>query len=629
MTRRVFATNNPDEDEGMPCLFNSDITPDIVPSSLGDDSLSTEFTSCHSDDEQLLVRARRVVDRSNRPASASASQHRSRSRPRSAARQRSRSRPTSPARQRSRSRPRSSAPEAASHNARFSYSRLTSMGGTTVYRTPYMSQLDAFLQTTSGLRLETDGKCTFLFKGLRFVIEAGGGSTGDFLFYASFGPMKKLQHINRPKNLLRLMASWNEELKGRRGSARDQEEGQEHSGLLRIDSSMPDGPHVALIYYGRLDNIVNAAHFQDKLDDFVDDTLEYSHKIHGTKEKIDAQHHNRISRSSSPSSFPSSDESDNGRSKSNRDAKNRNTKTSTEPPIQQEKSATLAELATATTNDNSSKASIFSKVISSLHRPHMNLGYQEKDCYIVDSHAVEAGNVKPTIILSRVEGGGEKQEECSKIGEHHTVRKGSSFHDRGTASDYNRESSRSQKGRYFHVGDDDNICQGPRKGRSFHVADDDNFRQGSLTAHVEALPSGPAKPPRKSTSFMDDDYGGRNHHPRRGGSSFHVEENGVSHHDQTRKNGTPFDDGRNVTVARTAKSKSFHYSDSILSKNTDYTKIKSKLFHSSNDEQLNPEKINGRIQKRHSVQNERSTVEKGSGSHQNHRHASRHTSSLW
>ena len=152
MTRRVFATNNPDEDEGMPCLFNSDITPDIVPSSLGDDSLSTEFTSCHSDDEQLVVRARRVVDRSNRPASASASQHRSRSRPRSAARQRSRSRP------------RSSAPEAASHNARFSYSRLTSMGGTTVYRTPYMSQLDAFLQTTSGLRLETDGKCTFLFK---------------------------------------------------------------------------------------------------------------------------------------------------------------------------------------------------------------------------------------------------------------------------------------------------------------------------------------------------------------------------------------------------------------------------------------------------------------------------------
>ena len=496
-----------------------------------------------------------------------------------------------------------------------------------------MSQLDAFLQTTSGLRLETDGKCTFLFEGLRFVIEAGGGSTGNFLFYVSLGPMKKLQHINRPKNLLRLMASWNEELKGRRGGARDQEEGQEKSGLLRIDSSMPDGPHVAFIYYGRLDNIVNAAHFQDKLDIFVDDTLEYSHKIHGTKEKIDAQHHNRISRSSSPSSFTSSDESDNGRSKSNRDAKNRNTKTSAEPPIQQEKSATLAALATATTTtttkENSSKASIFSKVILSLHRPHMNLGYQEKDCYIVDSHAVEAGNVKPTIILSRVEGGGEKQEESSKIGEHHTVRKGSSFHDRGTASDYIRESSRSQKGRSFHVGDD-NICQGPRKCRSFQVADDDNFRQGSLTAHVEALPSGPAKPPRKSASFMDDDYGGRNHHPRRGGSSFRVEESGVRHHDQTRKNGTPFDDGRNISVVRTAKSKSFHYSDSILSKNTDYTKIKSKFFHSSSmDEQLNPEKINGRIQKRQSVQNERSTVEKGSGSHQNYHHASRHTSSIW
>jgi len=628
MTRRVFATNNPDE-EGVPGLSNSDITPDIVPSSLGDDSLSTEFSSCHSDDEQLLVRARRVVDRSNRPASATASQHRSRSRPRSAARPRSRSRPRSSARQRSRSRPKSSAPEAASPNARFSYSRRTSLGGTTVYRTSYMSQLDAFLQTTSGLRLETDGKCTFLFEGLRFVIEAGGGSTGDFLFYASFGPLRKLQHINRPKNLLRLMASWNEELKERRSCARDQEERHENSGLLRIDSSMPDGPHVALIYYGRLDNIVNAAHFQDKLDDFVDDALEYSHKIHGTKEKIDSQHH-RISHSSSPSSFSSSVESDNGRSKSIRDAKNRNTKSSIEPPpIQQEKSTAT----TTTTNDNSSKTSIFSKVISSLHRPHMNLGYQEQDCYIVDSQAVEAGNVKPTIILSRVGRGGEKQEESSNIGEHHTVRKESSFHDRGTASDYSQECSRPQKGRSFHMGDDVNICHGPRKGRSFHVADDDNFRQGSVTAHVEVLPSGPAKPPRKSTSFMEEDDGGRNHHPRRGGSSFHMEENGALHHNQTRKTGTPsvlIDGGRNVSVARTAKSKSFQYSDSILSKNTDYTKIKSKSFHSSYmDKQLDPEKINGRIQKRHSVQNERSTVEKKNGGHQNHRHASRHTSSLW
>jgi hypothetical protein len=164
------------------------------------------------------------------------------------------------------------------------------------------------------------------------------------------------------------------------------------------------------------------------------------------------------------------------------------------------------------------------------------------------------------------------------------------------------------------------------------VADDDNTRKGSVNAHVEVLPSGPAKPPCKSTSFMEDDYGGRNHHSRRG-SSFRMEENGARHHDQTRKNGTQsvhVDDGRNVSVARTAKSKSFHYSDSMISKNTDYTKIKSKSFHSSYmDEQLNPEKIIGRIHKRHSVQNEKLTVEKGSGSHQHFRHVSRQTSALW
>jgi hypothetical protein len=681
MTRRLFVSNNPEEEE-VPCLANSDTSPDNVGSFLGDSS--TEFTSCQSDseDEHLIVRGRRVIDRSNKLASASRQRHRSRSpaaprsaaqqgshsQPRSAARQRSRSRPRSSSRARSRSRPKSSAPEAARPNARFSHSRRTSIGGTTVFRTPYMSQLDAFLQTTSGLRLETNGKCTFLFEGQRFLIEAEGESTGDILFYASLGPLKKLQHINRPKNLLRLMASWNEELKERRGVAQDQEEGQENSGLLRIDSSMPDGPHVALIYYGHLDNIVSAALFQDKLDDFVDDAIEYSHKILGTKKKIDTKkktdaqlpsdyRNNMISRSCSPSSRSSVD-SDNERSKVYRDTKNSNTKTSKEPPMPQEKSATFAAPTTATTtatatatitNNNSDsfstevasssttpKTSIFTKVISSLHRPHINLGYQEKDCFVIDRQTVEEGNFKPTIVLSRVGEGGEKREESSMIGDQHDVKKKSSFHDNGTANDYYQG------------------CSRPRKGMSFHMGDE--------------TPSGPDKPSRRSSSFIYDDHGGRYHHSRRGssfrleengnrhhdqirkngtssfhmddgprrGSSFRLEENGYRHHDQIRKNGTSsfhMDDGRSDSVARTARSKSFHSSQNERPKNTNLAKIKSKSFHSSfMDDELDPEsstKIVGRSTKRHSVHDEKLKVDKVSGSHRHHQHSSGHTSAYW
>jgi len=638
----------------VPCLANSDTSPDTVGSLMGD-SLSTEFISCQSDsdDEQLIVRSRRVIDRSNKLASVSRQRHRSRSpaaprssaqqgshsQPRSAARQRSLSRPRSSSRARSRSRPKSSAPEATRPNTRFSHSRRTSIGGTTVFRTPYMSQLDAFLQTTSGLRLETNGKCTFLFEGQRFLIEAEGESTGDFLFYASLGPLKKLQHINRPKNLLRLMASWNEELRERRGGAQDQLEGQENSGLLRIDSSMPDGPHVALIYYGHLDNFVSAALFQDKLDDFVDDAIEYSHKILGTKKKIEAKkkrdaqlpcdyRNNRISRSCSPSSRSSVD-SDNERSKVYRDTKSSNTKTSKDPPMPQEKSATFAAPTTATTttaaaatatttitNNNSDgfstevasssttpKTTIFTKVISSLHRPHINLGYQEKDCFIIDRQTIEEGNVKPTIVLSRVGGGGEKREESSMNGDQHDVRKKSSFHDNGTANDY-------------HQG-----CSRPRKGMSFHMGDE--------------TPLGPDKPSRRSSSFIYDDHGGRYHHPRRG-SSFRLEENGNRHHDQIRKNGTSsfhMDDGRSDSVARTARSKSFHSSQSERPKNTNYANIKSKSFHSSYmDNELDPEsstKIVGHFTKRHSDHDEKLKVDKVSGSHRHHQHSSRHTSAYW
>ncbi len=468
--------------------------------------------------------------------------------------------------------------------------------------------------------------------------------TGDFLFYASLGPLKRLQQLNKPTNLLRLMASWNEELKERRGGSKDQEEGRENSGLLRIDSSTPDGPHVALIYYGHLDNIVNAVHFQDKLDEFVDDAITYSHKMLGTKGKLD----DRIARPCSPC--------DDGRSKLNGDAKNSNKNNSKEPTFLQENPATLATPTTSTTtaqtssteeasSTTTSKTSIFTKVISSLHRPHINLGYQEQDCFVIDRQAVEEGNAKPTIVLSRV---GERRADISEIGEQHTVKKGSSFHDRDEqhtvrkgSSFHNRgeqhtvrkgssfhdrceqrtvrkgssfhdrgEQHTVRKGSSFHDrGEQHTVRKGSSfhdrglaneytrigKGRSFNAADDENICQVGASAHVKVLPSSPPKPPRTP--------------------SVHIE------------------NSRNASVARTEKSTSFHLSDNEMPNNAKMTKIMGKSLHSSYmGERVHLEgstsRINGQMTKRHScVETDKSYVERGSGDPQQQKMS--HRSSYW
>ena len=532
MTSRMYL------DEEVPGLASSDTSPDIVPSCpLGDASLSSEISSLQSDDiGQLILPGRRVVvDRSNRSAASSSSQprNRSQSRPRSSdtatttstiinGPSQSRTHPQSAARPRSRSAarrqslslPRSAAREAIRPpHTRFSYSRLISIGGTTVYRTPHMARLDALLQTASGLRLEIDGKCTFLFEHQKFIIEADGETTGEFLFYASLGPLKKLQYINRPKNLLRLIATWNNELTERRGgrsrsgAKTDQLNSQESSGLLRIDSSVPDGPHVALIYYGNLDNISSAEQFQDKLDEFVDDTIEYSHKIRGTKESLD-----RMSGSSQTSLPPYDDsksrsnrdskggnrkssnvgptsESDGGRSKFNRESRNSNTKTSGGS----EKSATSADSDTEgaiTVN----RPSIFTKVMSSLHRPVVSLGYQEQDCYFVDRQAVEEGTAKLTINLSRAGVVGRDKEENDNA--RRTDEKNNSRHHEATQT----------------------------KSKSFHCVD--NARRGSASTYKEEKNSRHYDAVQtKSKSFHCVD------NPRRGGASFHMDERKTQRHD--------------------------------------------------------------------------------------------------
>ena len=139
-----------------------------------------------------------------------------------------------------------------------------------------MAALDKHLRTASGLRLQLDGTCSFVFEEQTFVIEAVNEHNGDYIFYTGLGSARRLQRLKgwRPQYLLRLLAQWNEELKHRRAD-------DEKAGVLRIDSSKPEGAQVAFIYYGNVNEVKSSSHFQEALDDFVDDALHFSEKLHG------------------------------------------------------------------------------------------------------------------------------------------------------------------------------------------------------------------------------------------------------------------------------------------------------------------------------------------------------------
>lgn len=144
-----------------------------------------------------------------------------------------------------------------------------------------MAQLDTYLRSASGLRLRTDGTCTFAFEGQRFAIEITE-ATGDFLFHADFGALAPLERRNAPRNFLQMLAAWNRELCRRHRAAGG---GEEAAGLLRIDATEAAGPRVAFILYGHVERVRDAARFGRALDDFVDDALECADQIHGIRRR--------------------------------------------------------------------------------------------------------------------------------------------------------------------------------------------------------------------------------------------------------------------------------------------------------------------------------------------------------
>jgi len=331
-----------------------------------------------------------------------------------------------------------------------------------------------------------DGTCDFVFEYQHFVVEAAyedkDSDDDNYLIYARLGELSELQRKVRPMNLLKLLATWNGVLKQRRENDNDVDEltgsrKKKNTGLLRIDSSKADGPHVAFIYYGNVGEIEDAGHFQETMDDFVDDALEFSDMLHGTgmiEEEDEHQHKQeynmeRSSRVTAVVSSPTSDSRSGQRQQidvgqdsvdgssyfsesatTNSNSNNNSDVTTTKQPPQKETPNNNINnpptinpaITTSDVYHANNKKSVFSKMIKSIrsksntNKDNNNIGSlafvdpSNPACaFVVDKNAADEGNTKPTIVLSRKE-----PPSFHEGGTTPPARKrGSSFHDSGIA----------------------------------------------------------------------------------------------------------------------------------------------------------------------------------------------------
>jgi hypothetical protein len=449
--------------------------------------------------------------------------------------------------------------------------------------------LDAHLRSTSGLRLQADGTCNFLFDDQRFAIETAdegdGAVGGDFLFYASFGTLKELQKENKGRNLLKMLASWNEELKTRAAEEND-------SGLLRIDSSKQEGPHVAFIHYGRMEEIRDAVHFQETLDDFVDDALEFSDMLHHfdyneviNKEKLKdnesgdvpvpppvpslggnisgnkVQHNhgremggkssqNKVhpgsscstirgesSSSSSTHQQPfnnNSDHSSSSRSKLFNKDHPTTPKEAATPDNASAETSTPGAITSTDVYHANTKKSVFSKMIQSIR--------SKSNAENIGAHAfVDPNNPGSAFVVNK------KSPPCITLSRsessHAKNNKASSFHNRSGDEGKRDHYRNPQKGRSFHLGDDV-----PQKGRSFHLGDDINYNNTDTS-------SSRRNRQHKSSSFYTDDHPGRSHRSssrQHRSTSLHVDDGHYPHRSNNNNN------NNKPSANIRAKSKSFH-----------------------------------------------------------------------
>jgi hypothetical protein len=373
-------------------------------------------------------------------------------------------------------------------------SRRASLGGTTIYKTPDMAKLDAYLRS-SGLRLKPDGTCQFLFETTRFIIETTTDmeEAGEFLLYCSLGELRDLRQNfgGSQRKLLKMLALWNEEL---------QMEGGDDTGLLRIDSSKEDGPHVSFIYYGQMKNVESPEDFQELLDEFVDDGLDFFDRLNNGDVEEDmvpaAQRSPRrgsISNNHEPGRVGSSTKS----LKSHSTATTVNTLSSEEsaafgnqakggsfhrtpppPPPQYAAPPVASEFGSSSTSLNTSqekngKRSVFSKVMSTL---------QKKNDPTVAMAFIDPSNPTSAFVVDRTVA---NSEECVKpkisISRKGAEKKGASFHVDG------RDSSRQQPTRSTKSFHDDRSSRIVKRSSLPDVQEDG--RRGSMISKRSSQPS--------------------------------------------------------------------------------------------------------------------------------------------
>ena len=444
-------------------------------------------------------------------------------------------------------------------------SRRASIGGTTFYQTSHMAKIDSFLRG-SELRLNKNGTCSFVFEEKKFEIETTA-ETSEFMFHCSLGGLVQLKKV-WAKKLLHMMALWNEEQITKcdhegnkhppRGSEEEEDPAEGDIGLLRIDSSKENSV-VALILYGHADNIKNATHFQDKLDEFVDDALKFHEKLKaGPKEEKDHEEEPRR-HCKSQSSNTNTHHTSLTNSLTSTEPEGINVASSTQVK-QHESSPERATPALIDSNDvshgqddhlSSKKSGVFVKMIKSLRSKHRKdigklafVDPNQNSAFVVDTSTADAVKINISRQSSR--------RESSPTDDRHQARsrRGSAHTDRIQPKSHLKRGSTIDDGHRVH----------PKKGSSFNV--DDRHR-------------GPTK---KSASFFHDDFSGGIYYPVQKGISYRVEEKRSSseHMPQHSRSGQRVSspdilNGNACNLSRRDRGRSsgFNKSESALAQNRD------------------------------------------------------------
>jgi hypothetical protein len=405
------------------------------------------------------------------------------------------------------------------------------------------------------------------------------------------------------------------------------------TGLLRIDSSKDDGPHVSFIYYGQMENISSGEEFQQLLDEFVDDALDFFDRLNNGGEEefeelmpqsgssLHAHERQASERSNSANagthnmtgsnkslksnstgttasatvSSQSSDEGGYGTHNVPVPSKGNSFHRRTSPPQHSNTPPPAAELGSSSaslnnsTHEKSGKKSVFSKVMSTLQKkndPTVAMAFIDPSnptsAFVVDKTVADEP-VKPKLVISRKKGGsfhapdGRDRETPS--------RHASTFHVDDTPR---HSSSRKEKSKSFHDNRPDHRAKRTSmpdiqeefrsrtsysSKRSSQLSADDDSDRKCISFYETKRPSMCDNARRKATSFHN---AGKNRrvsiNPEE--EAHHVDKR-MSHNASFNRSVDIFNDSGPCEAGHNA-SAGFNYSEPVLPSQNKMKKVRSK-----------------------------------------------------